>query len=289
MNRYYRSQEIEKLNPKTEHILICQLLVGYEFPWDINRSLELAMLKTFCVPNISNLLDKTGEFYYHSQKRYDDTAILIGEILKYGYDNDRGKMALQRMNCIHGQYSINNADFIYVLSTFVFEPIRWNNRFGWRKMTKNERLALFYFWYEVGKRMNIDNILNSYEALEKYYDDYEEQKFIYADTNIKVAESTINLFLSWFPWIFRPILKPMALSIFEPKMIRAFGFQSPPQILTNLIDKILKLRGYWQHLLPPKQTHEYFVDGKIRSYPQGYKIQDIGPFSLLSKLNKQLK
>ena len=40
----------------------CRDLVGLLFPWDMNRALELALLKTFCLPSISGLLHQTGEF-----------------------------------------------------------------------------------------------------------------------------------------------------------------------------------------------------------------------------------
>lgn len=80
--RYRRSWQIQQLDPITQHSEICHLLAGYEFPWDITRSLELAMLKTYCVPSISQLLDRTGEFHHHTQKRYDDTGLLVAEILK---------------------------------------------------------------------------------------------------------------------------------------------------------------------------------------------------------------
>ena len=86
-NRYQRLQQIQQLNPITDHSLICRLVAGYEFPWDITRALELAMVKTFCVPSISRLLTRTGEFHHHTQKRYDDTGLLIAEILQWGYDN----------------------------------------------------------------------------------------------------------------------------------------------------------------------------------------------------------
>ena len=39
--RYRRLQQIQQLDPVTDHCLICYLLAGYEFPWDITRSLEL--------------------------------------------------------------------------------------------------------------------------------------------------------------------------------------------------------------------------------------------------------
>ena len=37
------------------------------------------------------------------------------------------------------------------------------DHFGWRKMTKNEKLASYYFWYEIGRRMGVREIPESYE------------------------------------------------------------------------------------------------------------------------------
>ena len=88
------------------------------------------MFRTFCVPSISALLDQTGEFRRATQKRYDDTDIIVSELLEYGYLSDRGRIALRRLNRLHGRFAISNEDFLYVLSTFIYEPIRWNLRFG---------------------------------------------------------------------------------------------------------------------------------------------------------------
>jgi hypothetical protein len=94
-------------------------MTGYEFPWDTTRSLEIALMRTFCVPSISALLDKTGEFKHRPQRRYDDTGLLTTEIMKWGYDSERGIEAIGRMNAIHGRFKISNEDFLYVLSTFI--------------------------------------------------------------------------------------------------------------------------------------------------------------------------
>ncbi|MGA7215407.1 MAG: oxygenase MpaB family protein, partial [Terrimicrobiaceae bacterium] len=56
-----------------------------------------------------------------------------------------------------------NSDYLYVLSTFIYEPIRWIDRFGWRGLTGNERLASYYFWCAVGRRVGIREIPESYE------------------------------------------------------------------------------------------------------------------------------
>ncbi len=65
--------EMEALDPVRDHQRIVHLLACYEFPWDMTRSLELALLRTFCSPAVSRLLDQTKEFVGRPQKRYDDT------------------------------------------------------------------------------------------------------------------------------------------------------------------------------------------------------------------------
>ena len=44
------------------------------------------------------------------------------------------------------------------LVRFVYDPIAWLDRYGWRKLTDAERLAAFHFYREVGKRMGIRDI-----------------------------------------------------------------------------------------------------------------------------------
>ena len=90
----------------------------------------------------------------------------------------------------------------------IYEPIRWNERFGWRLFAETEKLGIFYFWQAIGQKMHIHNIPSSYDKFAQYNQDYEQQHFIYSESNRRVVESTINLFLSWFPAISRPLLRP---------------------------------------------------------------------------------
>ncbi|MEL4894307.1 oxygenase MpaB family protein [Crocosphaera sp. Alani8] len=284
--RYHRLQQIQQLNPVNDHCQICHLLAGYEFPWDITRSLELAMVKTYCIPSISQILDRTGEFHHHTQKRYDDTGLLVAEIIKWGYDSERGKESIRRMNAIHQHYPISNEDFLYVLSTFIYEPIRWNERFGWRLFCETEKLAIFYFWQKVGEKMNIKNIPSTYEKFAQYNRNYEQHNFVYSDSNRRVGESTINLFLSWFPSFTRQMLEPCVYGIFDDLTLRAFGWSKPTTFVSNLVENSLKWRGYFSRLLLPRTQSDFYTDSKLRSYPDGYKLSDIGPTKMLKELNR---
>lgn len=84
------------------------------------------------------MLNRTGEFRHHAQKRYDDTGIVVSELFKWGYHSPRGQAALQQMNVIHRHFPIRNDDYCCVLSTFVLEPIRWCERYGWRSLSPTE-------------------------------------------------------------------------------------------------------------------------------------------------------
>ena len=116
--------EIRRLDPERDNQRIVFLCSCYEFAFDMTRALEFALFRTYCVPSISGLLDRTGEFARRAQKRYDDTDLIVATMMAYGYDSERGRAALRRMNHIHGRFAIANDDFLYVLSTFIYEPIR---------------------------------------------------------------------------------------------------------------------------------------------------------------------
>src|ERR671936_890661 len=158
MRRSRYLEEILRLDPLADHKRIVHLHVCYEFPFDTTRSLEFALFRTFAVPSIAQLLDSTGEFAQRAQKRYDDTDLLISAMLEHGYDSEIGRRALRRMNQIHGRFEIANDDFLYVLSTFVYEPARWIDRYGWRPIVEQERLRLFHALRQIGPRANIGDI-----------------------------------------------------------------------------------------------------------------------------------
>ena len=60
--RYAILEEIRRLDPERDHQRIVFLSTCYEFPFDTTRALEFALFRTFCVPSIAALLDRTGEF-----------------------------------------------------------------------------------------------------------------------------------------------------------------------------------------------------------------------------------
>ncbi len=283
MGRFDILKQIQQLDPERDNMRIMYLSFGYEFSWDSIRSLEIALYRTYCVPSISSLLDRTGEFHQRTQKRYDDTSLIVAEMCEWGYLEGRGKEALERMNWAHSHFKISNDDYLYVLSTFIFEPGRWIDKFGWRKLCETEKLGYYCFWREVGKRMGIQEIPPSYVEFEKFSIEYERKHFRFADTNRRVGSSTRDLFASWLPRIFTPIVRYSIYAILDDSMLNAFGFPQPLPLTRPLINDALKLRGRIVRFLPPRKEPHFFTDDKNRTYPHGYHIGKLGPPKLVAK------
>jgi hypothetical protein len=70
--------EIRGLDPERDHQRVVSLSTCFEFPWDTTRALEFALFRTYCVPSISALLDRTGEFQQRAQARYPPGTAMDG-------------------------------------------------------------------------------------------------------------------------------------------------------------------------------------------------------------------
>lgn len=278
------TEEIKSLDPKNDHSRIVHLMTGYEFPWDVVRALEVALMRTFCSPAVSHLLNRTGEFRKHGQKRYDDTALLVAEFMQNGYDGERGKRAIDHMNKVHGFYHIANEDFLFVLSTFIFLPIQWIDAFGWRKTTENEQQALFYFFREVGVRMNIQQIPDTLKGLEKFVQDYEQKNFVFADTNQAVGNATINIVKGWMPFFAKPLVLPVMKCLLDDSMLRALGYSSSSVILKPIVRGAMRMRALSLRKITFKKYPSFVTTEYNRTYPKGYQIEQLGPENLVKKL-----
>lgn len=268
---------IAGLDAKADCQEIAYLLNCYEFPWDTTRSLEFALFRVFGVAKGSPLLVQTGEFVQRTQKRYDDTVLILAEILENGYDSPRGHAALVRMNRQHGRFQIPNDEYLYTLSTFVFEPPRWIEQYGWRKMSDHEKLAVFNFWIEIGKRMGIRDLPSDYAEYERFNRRFELEQFIYSPENEAIAMATRNLMLSWVlpEWLWK-IGAPFIHALIDDRLLAAVGMEPAPFILQKLMRSSLRLRGRFLRLLPPRRKPRLLTRINTPTYPEGYLIADLG-------------
>ena len=139
LSRDHWQRHVARLDPETDFEEIYRIVVAHEFPWDMNQALSFALFRTYAVPSIGRLLDETGEFARDTQKRYDDTALLLDEpVQRTACTATAAGRAIRRINQMHGSYDIAHDDLRYVLTTFVVVPMRWLDGYGWRRLSAGE-------------------------------------------------------------------------------------------------------------------------------------------------------
>lgn len=271
-------REINTLDPAEYHCRIVFLIATCEFPFDVARALEFALFRTYAIPRISALLRGTGELTQNTRKRYDDTDLLLSELIEHGYDSERGRAAIANINRQHARYPIRNEDSLYVLSTFVFEPIRWIERFCHRPLVRNERLAWFYFWRAVGLRMGIHDIPENILEFEQFNNHYEAERFRFAQANQEVAERTVDLLLGFYlPRRWLRLGRPVLYALLDSPLLAAFGLPAQPVWLQRVVPRALRFSRQIASWLPPRR-HPFLRTGMRRpTYTQGYRIDDLGP------------
>jgi hypothetical protein len=270
-------REIRRLDPVRDAQRIVYLDACFEFPFDVTRSLELAFFRTFAVPSIAELLDSTGEFVGRARKRYDDTDLLISGFVEHGHSTPAGRAAIRRMNQIHGRFPIENEDFLYVLSTMVLEPIRWNGRFGWRPLIEAERLAAFRFWREVGRLMNIDGIPETYEELERFNVEFERRRFAYTEAGHRVATAMVEMFVRKIPGLPRQLGARAIHALLDEPLLDALGLPKPTVAERYAAEASLRLRARAVRLLPRRRRPRMRTEMRRRTYPRGYRVEELGP------------
>jgi hypothetical protein len=277
MARYSRLRQLQKLDPEHDYQEIYRISTEYEFPWDVQRALELALFRTYAVPSIGGLLDRTREFADRGQKRYDDTVLLLFEMTREGgMDSSRGRAAIRRMNRIHGRYAIGNDDFLYVLSTFVVVPVRWIAKYGWRPYSRHEVRATVNTFRHMGRLMGLKDVPETYEEFAALMDDYERKNHAYNEPSHRVAEATIAIFQGWFPRFARPLARRGLAALTDAPLRQALGLSRAPRALEIGADRALRARALAVRLMPPRPDSRP-KQPYIRSYPGGYTLDDIGP------------
>ncbi|MEE1823521.1 oxygenase MpaB family protein [Streptomyces sp. BE20] len=282
MQRYDWLRKIQQMDPETEFTEIYRISSWYEFPWDTVQSLSFALYRTYAVPGIGRLLAETGEFTGRTQKRYNDTTLILEAVLEHGFDSTQGREAIRRMNQMHRRYDISDADFLYVLATFVVIPKRWLDDYGWRRYSPHERRAATNYFRELGRHMGLPGIPETFEEFEQLLDDYERAHFAFDPGGRAVSDSTLGLMASWYPVPLRPSMRLSSICLLDDPLREAFGYPAPPAALRRAVRTGMWLRGRAVRLLPPRRRPYLARDNRqVRGYPgypYGYRIGDLGTF-----------
>jgi hypothetical protein len=157
----------------------------------------------------------------------------------------------------------------------MFEPIRWNARFGWRPLTGVETYAHYCFWREVGTRMGLTEIPD-YESCEQFNVQYEQTRLQRTASSVALAGVMFRLLESWMPAPVRPLVRPGLSALVDDAVLACFDLPPAGRWLKWLVPAVLRLRAralrWW-----PRRRPSYYIDRPVRSYVNGYSVVELGP------------
>ncbi|KDR72939.1 hypothetical protein GALMADRAFT_73434 [Galerina marginata CBS 339.88] len=245
----------------------------YDMPLLLNYAVAFALFKTYAVPSISKLLCATKELKSKDtiSKRYADTELMVATFFgcpisgfldpefhltntgpnQKPAEDPRAMIALARTKYMHSKYKI-----------------AWARRYGWRNLSPLECHAFYVCWAEIGRRMAIQDIPDSFEALEEWSKEYERQNMVPADSNHELAGYTLDELLCAMPEAFGLKAFGVRVSVCLMDDIVREGMMYPkqPWLLKASVRGLLAGVGFFQRwfMLPRRQSSPgYPVDIRL--------------------------
>ena len=185
------------------------------------------------------------------------------------------------MNQMHGAYGIPNDDMRYVLTTFVVVPMRWLDRYGWRRLTPAERVASCNYYRALGRNMGIKDIPATHEEFAALMDAYERERFAFDPGARAVADATLDLLTTFPPNHLapKPVVRRFSFALMDDPLLDAFGYPRPTALERRLATGALRARAGVIRRRPPRIAPRFARElPNIRSYPDGYEIPELGTF-----------
>jgi hypothetical protein len=191
-------------------------------------------------------------------KRYADTTVLVGEFLVNDIDSERACVAINRMNWIHSRYGnkIQMDQMVYTLCLLTCEALQWIDKYDWRPTVALEKHASWVFWYEVGRRMGLEGVPQSFEACAAYIEDFESHHMAPSKDNALIAQGVFSLYASTLPAFLTPVVHAVLVAFMDMRLSDAFKLPAhqTPFIMSG-IRSVLTIRKYFvRHLMLPRYT-----------------------------------
>lgn len=287
--RRQRTVSLSELARDGEWQTLYQRLTLNEFPYEARMGWQLAFLRPFAVPRMAQTLVGARQLVDQPRKRAYDTGLIIYEIVYGGFESDRAREMVRLINRSHHGHEIIAEDMTYVLCCFIVCPIRHIELAGWRPLTEPERESAMQFFGRLGELMNIADIPSSYAEAEQFFDSYEDTHIESSDSGRILTSNLVQVLKDMQPVFARPFAIPVfTLLLNDARVAGALGLHRPRKATQAALRTLLRLYGAAKRQRPPSRKAVFTPGKPVREmYPEGYKLDDLGPGSHAAGQSKQ--
>ena len=282
---------IAKLDAERDAEEICRILANHVFPLEVLASLEIAQLRTFTIPTISAILHSTGHYEREGLRRLDDTRAILGEIVRPGLDSEDSRRMVEHLNDIHSLFRISNDDYLYTLSTFVFDPAIFIEKWGHRPLTVHEQNAMFFLYKKLGSRMKIRDLPTSREAFLSWRGAYEARAQRYSPDNEAVARGMLRAVGGMFPRVMRRLWEPLIVYLTDDRAFQAaLGLGHPKRLFRWALGIAVRAYRSVSRRLNAFERAPFWETTffkRFPTYPNGYDPLRLGPTKVTALLERR--
>jgi hypothetical protein len=125
--------------------------------------------------------------------------------------------------------------------------------------------------------MNIRDIPATYETLEGFNADFERRHFGYTEAGSRVALAMVEMFVGKIPGLPLRLGLRGVCALLDDPLIAALGLPHPTSAERRAVEGGLKLRARVVRALPPRRKPRLRTELRRRTYPQGYRVEELGP------------
>lgn len=245
-------------------------LMAYDCPQITNLGAEVALIKAFIPQRMAELLLQTGQMknLSTSGKRALDTEILMWTWLAFPLPIDpnsadfnleanvdpRATIAVARVNVLHRRYKIGNEYYLYTLALLMHEPLEWTARYDWRQPTEMERDAVFIYWKEIGRMMDIHDLWETRLDMVHWLENFERELAPSKEAN-ELVNAGFDYFLQRVPRRFGipELMRNLFLCLVGENARRIAMLPDPPRTIECLVQCFLMIRKFYvRHLCLPR-------------------------------------
>jgi hypothetical protein len=178
------------------------------------------------------------------EARHANTSQAVVSLLAAGYASPLGQRIIAEIMRIHEPLGIPNEEMWYALATLARQPIEWIDRFGWRRLASSEKDALYWFWREVGLRLQLTGAPADPQAMEEFLHDYERSHFALAPENQQMVAVAQQEWLTRFPHGLRWAARAIFLSVLDNRIRESLGLPHPSPWIQQAVASFFLMRRH---------------------------------------------
>jgi hypothetical protein len=252
-------------------------LALFRMPEDVKIGLNLALYRTWGIPSIASVLHQTGEIVKNTQRRSDDTGLIIYLLIYHGFEHPTSEKVLRRLNLMHRRVGGSSEDYLYALAALMIVPLRWIERWGPHSLSDEDRQGTYEFYAELGRRMRLDNIPGSYAEVVEWFDRFEAAHLRLSPQAAVLHQAARGMLVDRFPPAARPVARRLVDALLDRPLRQALGVPEPSLFAKASVRVLLSGRAVVLRRRPPRTEPSFRPDGPVRSYPHGYNPDRLGP------------